>query len=706
MKTLSKLIVPSLLILAACAEGGEGRSIDEVPANTPPTLSGPAAVSIEENTRIVASYTAADAEGNPITFSLAGDDAASFSLSGAGELSFAVPADFEAPEDVDGDNVYNVTVLADDTFTVPAMFDVVVTVTDVEGDAIPQNSQNVTTDDTTFIQENIISSFEFPTLILNDTDNFTVTGIFDDPAAAQVGWNNFESNADAARIGDASVSTCEFNNNAQGCDAPQGSILIRNVEVTKGSITFLMSGGAGNNNVGVEIINPADDSVLGRYTPNSCGDPYLRGDQHYVHFETSGLIGATVNLRIFDEESGGCGFVAFDHFYQTDTPRGPQAASVSIPLTGTNVSIEDAANTGLITGASFEAPVDMVTNRGWEATGAFADPTQTSWQGTTRFDEAAHVGDWAVSTCEMNDNAAGCDAPVGSLISPPFRVTSNFLNFLMGGGNGSVPVGINILDGAGNTIHTYSPNSCGPAFIDGNNDWTSIDMTAIAGASVQFELFDNEPGGCGFLSFDHFYLADAAYNPTGDGQDGGAVVLTPAAEANLGFNVTLNPDSFAQVIGTFDDATTNDWTPTGAFMMPANADAWSNIDNPARVGARGVNTCEINMNSMGCDAPTGSLTSPAFMVSADRPVLNFLMAGGNGAAPVGLRVLAADDSVIASHTPNACDAFGLNGDDDWVSIDLAAQAGNMVRVEVFDEEAGGCGFVAFDHVHMSATARQ
>lgn len=703
----STIFFSSLLVLASCAEGGSGRPASEVPANTPPTVSGPSSVSVEENTRTVATYSATDAEGNPVTFSLGGTDAASFSLSNAGVLSFALPADFEAPGDADGDNVYEITISVTDTFTTPVEISVTVSVTDVVGDGIPQTSQNVTTDDTTFIQENIISSFEFPALIINDMEKFEVTGIFNDAAAAQVGWNNFEARDDAARIGDASVSTCEFNNNAQGCDAPQGTILIKNVEVTKGSITFLASGGDGANNVGIEIINPADNSVLASYNPNQCGDAWLKGDQNYAHFETSGLIGSTVNIRIFDEESGGCGFLAFDHFYQTDTPRGPQAASVSIPLDPTNVSIEPAANTGLISGASFESPPDMVANRGWVATGAFADPMDNSWEGTTRAEitEAARVGNRAVSTCEMNNNAAGCDAPVGTLTSPSFQVTSNFLNFLMAGGNGAVPVGIEILDGAGNVIHTYSPNSCGPSFIDGNNDWTAIDMTALAGAFVKFRIFDNEPGGCGFVSFDHFYQADAAFNPTGDGQDGGTVMLTDAMQANLSFNVSLTDDAFDQVIGSFDDATTNDWDGTGAFATALDAAFWQGVANPARVGLRGVNTCEINNNAAGCDAPTGSITSPAFMVSADRPWLNFLMAGGNGAAPVGLRVLAMDDTVLATHTPNACDAFGLNGDDDWVSIDLSAQAGNMVRVQIFDEESGGCGFVAFDHVHMSAEQR-
>ncbi len=702
-KTLLR-ISPSLLVLAACS-GSDLPDEDELPVNTAPMISGPTSVSLDENIRTVATYTVTDKEGNPFTLSLDGADRASFSISNAGTLSFSVPTDFEAPGDADGDNVYEVVIAANDTFTTPSTLAVSVTVLDVPGDAIPETSNLVTTDDTTFVQENVLSSFEFPLLIQQDDDTYEVTGVFADPDIAAGGWNVFEG-PDSARIGDAAVSTCEITKTPGDCDAPQGTILIKDFEVTKDSITFLMSGGNGVNNVGVELLLAADDTVLGRYTPNSCGDPVIRGDQHYVHFETSGLIGEQAKLRIFDEESGGCGFVSFDHFYMTDKARGLRAASVTKPLPPVNVSSEDAAISGLIIGASFENPVDMIEKRGWTATGAFASPTQTSWQGTTRFPEAARLGDWAVSTCEMNDNASGCDAPVGTLTSPSFKVTQDFLNFLMAGGNGSVPVGMELITTFGDVIHSYSPNSCGPAFIDGDEDWTSVDISALRDAFIQLRLVDDEPGGCGFVSFDHFYQAPAAFNPAGTGQDGGVATLTPAVEAKLGFNVTLPEDGFDQVIGDFDDATTNNWTATDDFGPRLGADAWQGVSGSARVGLRAVSTCELNNNASGCDAPVGTLTSPAFMVDASRPYLNFLMAGGNGSVPVGLRVLDMSDAVIASYTPNSCGPAAIDGDDDWATIDLTAQAGSMVQIEVFDEESGGCGFVSFDHVHMSATQQQ
>jgi hypothetical protein len=113
----------------------------------------------------------------------------------------------------------------------------------------------------------------------------------------------------------------------------------------------------------------------------------------------------------------------------------------------------------------------------------------------------------------------------------------------------------------------------------------------------------------------------------------------------------------------------------------------------------------MNGNRKGCDGSIGTLTSPPFAVDAARPYLNFLMSGGSAAGTVGLRVLGAGGSVIATHTPSSCNQASIQGDGNWITLDLRAEAGRQVRVEVFDNESGGCGFVSFDHVHMGAVRR-
>ncbi len=94
---------------------------------------------VPENTTAVATYSARDPEGAASTFTwtLAGDDAGAFALSQTGVLTFDPAPDFEAHADLDGDDVYEVTVQAtDDSATEPdAMtgeLEVEVTVEDVD----------------------------------------------------------------------------------------------------------------------------------------------------------------------------------------------------------------------------------------------------------------------------------------------------------------------------------------------------------------------------------------------------------------------------------------------------------------------------------------------------------------------------------------------------------------------------------------------
>jgi hypothetical protein len=93
-----------------------------------PLISGPGAPSVVENTTAIATYTANEA----VTWSLnGGADAAWFTLNG-GVLSFASAPDFEAPVDVDVDNIYNVVIRATDTAGNTVDQSVTVTVTDAD----------------------------------------------------------------------------------------------------------------------------------------------------------------------------------------------------------------------------------------------------------------------------------------------------------------------------------------------------------------------------------------------------------------------------------------------------------------------------------------------------------------------------------------------------------------------------------------------
>ena len=178
-------------------------------------------------------------------------------------------------------------------------------------------------------------------------------------------------------------------------------------------------------------------------------------------------------------------------------------------------------------------------------------------------------------------------------------------------------------------------------------------------------------------------------------------------------NVSIPAGAFDQVIGDFDDAeqmVLDGWLASGVFAGPTRKDAWVGTTRPenpaaARIGARSVSTCEIDQVAGSCDPHIGTLKSPDFVVNAARTNLNFLMAGGNGLLPVGMKVYnAITMTEVASYTPNSCSPSHIDGDDDWVTIDLSAHIGETLYIEIYDSATLGCGFLSFDHFFMSATA--
>ena len=99
--------------------------------NVGPVVSGRASpYFFEPSPRDVTTYTATDPESDGITWSLSGDDASFFSIAN-GVLNFDSAGDFEDPQDVGGNNAYDLNVLASDGQNT-ATFPVTVVIYDVE----------------------------------------------------------------------------------------------------------------------------------------------------------------------------------------------------------------------------------------------------------------------------------------------------------------------------------------------------------------------------------------------------------------------------------------------------------------------------------------------------------------------------------------------------------------------------------------------
>lgn len=89
---------------------------DLFPANTGPEFTSPSAFSVTENQLLAAQLSAFDADGDTLTYSIAGGlDADLFTIDAAtGAISFKIAPDFEAPGDAGGNNVYDIDVAVDD----------------------------------------------------------------------------------------------------------------------------------------------------------------------------------------------------------------------------------------------------------------------------------------------------------------------------------------------------------------------------------------------------------------------------------------------------------------------------------------------------------------------------------------------------------------------------------------------------------------
>ena len=123
--------------------------IDTTPTDTTPVFTSVAAVSVAENQTAAYTAVATDTDGDTLSYSLSGTDAALFTINPAtGAVSFIAPPDFETPGDAGGDNVYNIVVTASDG-TNSAEQAVVITVTNVN-----DNTPSFTSPGSADVEEN------------------------------------------------------------------------------------------------------------------------------------------------------------------------------------------------------------------------------------------------------------------------------------------------------------------------------------------------------------------------------------------------------------------------------------------------------------------------------------------------------------------------------------------------------------------------
>ena len=127
-----------LVAVRAYDEGNRYGSLDVTvtvtAVNEPPAINTGSRTEFtysENRTGSIYTYRATDPERSAISWSMTGVDGSFFSIDNRGTLSFVDSLDFEARADADRDNVYDITVVAEDDGGLRGELNVAVTITDV-----------------------------------------------------------------------------------------------------------------------------------------------------------------------------------------------------------------------------------------------------------------------------------------------------------------------------------------------------------------------------------------------------------------------------------------------------------------------------------------------------------------------------------------------------------------------------------------------
>ena len=100
----------------------------------------------------------------------------------------------------------------------------------------------------------------------------------------------------------------------------------------------------------------------------------------------------------------------------------------------------------------------------------------------------------------------GGDGATGELLSPPFTIEKDFINFLIGGGNDKLKLGMELW-----VDSRMVRNAAG-----GNNDklnWIAWDVSEYQDMTAQLRIFDTNTGGWGHIHVDQIMFADKPVRP-------------------------------------------------------------------------------------------------------------------------------------------------------------------------------------------------
>jgi len=246
-------------------------------------------------------------------------------------------------------------------------------------------------------------------------------------------------------------------NSYNGGDASTGTLTSAQFTITRSSIGFLIGGG---NHPGLTCVNLlVNGSVVESATGNNSET------LSWVTWNVSQWVGQTAQIQIVDNYTGGWGHILVDQIMFFDLYADFEAGNYG------NWTVQ---------GTAFGSG---------PATGTL--PNQNPVSG--------YLGNGFV------DSYNGGDASTGTLTSPPFRITRNCINFLIGGGNNPGVTCVNLIMN-GSVVDTAT----------GNNDeilrWAGWDVSQWKGQTAQIQIVDNATGSWGHILVDQIMFSDVMMN--------------------------------------------------------------------------------------------------------------------------------------------------------------------------------------------------
>ncbi len=146
---------------------------------------------------------------------------------------------------------------------------------------------------------------------------------------------------------------------------------------------------------------------------------------------------------------------------------------------------------------------DLETDYGWTLTGDF-----TGSRNPSNVRESNQIGDWIINTWHGGPNG---DQNIGTMTSPEFDVTGDYLNMLLAGGrraDGSLEVQLLV---NGQVVRTLTGTN------SGSFNWQHMNISEFKGQKVQFRVWDYaDTGSFPQIWVDHVVMSDVPAQPVSD----------------------------------------------------------------------------------------------------------------------------------------------------------------------------------------------